>query len=151
MNAYCRNVGNIVWGISAAALLWAVAGVSAQTVYKQIDAAGHVTFSDRSDGTPSPPTAAVPALDVVNALARNSPMSSRSAAIIDANEAMRRLGQAELERRQGAERLPGEQARGTDASVADDRYRQRQDELRRAVIYAQRRSDETSRALRAPL
>ena len=75
-------------------------------------------------------------------------MSSRGAAIIDANEAMRRLGQAELERKQGAERLPGEQASGTDTSVADDRYRQRQDELRRAVIYAQRRSDKTDRALR---
>ena len=146
MNAYCPPVRNIVLSICAAVFLCSPAGVSAQPVYKQIDAAGGITFSDRPDTTPSPKK--VPALDVVSALARNSPMSSRGAAIIDANEATRRLGQAELERKQGAERLPGEQAPGTDTSVADDRYRQRQDELRRAVIYAQRRSDKTDRALR---
>ena len=74
-------------------------------------------------------------------------MSSRGAAIIDANEAMRRLEQVELELKQGAERLVGEQAHGADANAANQRYRQRQDDLRRAVEHAQRRSDKTGRAL----
>jgi hypothetical protein len=88
-------------------------------------------------------------LDVANALASNTAMSSRHAATIDANEAARRLRQAQLEREQGAERLPGEQAYGTDASVVNQRYWQRQEELRRVVVQAQRRLDETGRSLRA--
>ena len=99
--------------------------------------------------TPSPPTATVPALDVVNALASNAAMSSRGAAIINSNEAVRRLRQAEREREQGAERLPGEQAHGADVNEMNRRYWQRQDELRRAVEQAQRRSDKAHRALRA--
>ncbi len=130
-------------------VFFVAAGALAQTVHKQIDAAGHITYSDRPDTTPAPPT--IPALDVANALASNSAISSRRAATIDANEAMRRLGQAELERKEGSERLPGEQVHGADASGANHRYRQRQEELRRAVEQAQRRSDATDRALRAPL
>ena len=138
---------NFIWSVCATVLLCVPAVVSAQTVYRQIDVEGRVTYSDRPGTTPLPP--AIPALDVANALASNSPMPSRSAAIIDANEAMRRLGQAELERKEGAERLSGEQARSGDASEANQRYRQRQEELRRAVEYAQRRSDKTDRTLRA--
>jgi hypothetical protein len=149
MNAPRRRARNIAWRICAAMVFFVASGVLAQTVHKQIDAAGHITYSDRPDTTPLPPT--VPALDVANALASNSAISSRRAATIDAHEAARRLGQAELERKQGAERLPGEQAHGTDASVANHRYRQRQEELRRAVVQAQRRSDATDRSLRAPL
>jgi hypothetical protein len=138
-----------VWRICAAALLCAAAGAPAQTIYKQVDAAGHVTYTDRPDTTPSPRPATVPALDVANALASNTAMSSRHAATIDANEAARRLRQAQLEREQGAERLPGEQAHDTDASVVNQRYWQRQEELRRVVVQAQRRLDETGRSLRA--
>ena len=151
MNSHSRQVRNIVGRICAAVFLCAAAGVSAQTVYKQADAAGHITYTDRPDTAPSPPTAKVPALDVANALASASAMSSRGAAIINSNEAARRLRQAEREREQGAERLPGEQAHGADANVMNRRYWQRQDELRRAVEQAQRRSDETGRVLRAPL
>ena len=140
-------VRHIVLSILAAALLCAAAGVTAQTIYKQVDAAGRITYSDRPGTTLSPPT--VPALEVANALASNSAISSRSAATIDANEAARRLRQAEREREQGAERLPGEQAHGADANGVNRRYWQRQEELRRVVEQAQRRSGETGRALRA--
>jgi len=90
-----------------------------------------------------------PALDVANALASNSAISSRQAAVTDANEAARRLRQAQLEREQGAERLPGEQAHATDASGVNPPYWRRQEELRRGVELAQRRSSETGRSLRA--
>lgn len=149
MNSRRRRVRNIAWRICAAAFLCAAAGVSAQTVYKQIDAAGRITFTDRPDTIPSPTTATVPALDVANALASNSAISSPRAATIDANEAARRLGQAQLERKQGAQRLPGEQAHGSDASVVNDRYWRRQEQLQRAVEQAQRRSSETGWSLHA--
>ncbi len=149
MYSRCRPVRNIVWRICTAVLFCAAAGVSAQTIYKQVDAAGHTTYTDRPDTTPSPRSATVPALDVTNALATNSAMSSRGAAIIDANEAARRLRQAQLEREQGEERLPGEQAHGADASVVNHRYWQRQEELRRVVAQAQRRSSDADRSLRA--
>ena len=145
----CRHGRKLVSRICTAALLCSAAGVSAQTVYKQSNAEGRITYTDRPDMTPSPPTATVPALDVVNALASNSAMSSRGAAIINSNEAARRLRQAERERGQGAERLPGEQAHGADVNEMNWRYWQRQDELRRAVEQAQRRSDKAHHALRA--
>ena len=133
----------------AAAFVCAAAGVSAQTVHKQVDAAGRITYTDRPDATPSPQTATVSASSVADALASNTPISSRGAALIDANEATRRLRQAQLEREQGTERLPAEQAHGSDASAMNDRYRRRQEELLRVVEQAQRRSSETGQSLRA--
>lgn len=144
-----RHVRNIVWRICAAALLCAAAGVSAQTVFKQFDAAGRVTFTDRPDTAPSPSTALAPALDVASALASNSVISTRRAATIDANEAARRLGRAQLERKQGAQPLPGEQARGTDASVLNQRYLRRQEKLRHVHEQAQRRASAAVQMLRA--
>ena len=82
-------------------------------------------------------------LDVANALASNSAISSRRVAIIDTNEAARRLGQAQLQREQGAESLPGEQVQGIDVSVVNHRYWRRQEKLRRVIEQAQRRSSET--------
>ena len=148
-----RRIWNAAWRICTAVCLCAAAGVPAQTVYKQVDDAGNVTYTDRPDttSTPSRPMATVSALDVARALATNTPISSRGAALIDANEAARRLEQAELERKQGAERLPGEQAQGADANAANHRYSQRQEDLRRMVEQAQRRSNETDRSFRARL
>jgi ribosomal protein L19E len=83
---------------------------------------------------------AVSALDVANALARNTAISSRPAAIIDSKEAARRLGKAQLARSQGAQPLPGERAGSAGASVVNHRYWQRQEKLRRAVEQAQHRS-----------
>jgi hypothetical protein len=76
----------------------------------------------------------------------SSPMSSRRAAMIDASEATRRLGQARLEREQGMTPLPGERIRGMDASALNHRYWRRQEKLRLAVEQAQRRSNETQPA-----
>ncbi len=135
MNA-CRIL-NIAWRICAAAFFCAAAGVSAQTIYKQIDAAGRILYTDRPDMAPSPRSATVSALDVANALASNTAISSRPAAIIDANEAARRIGQAELERKLGTERLPGEQANGADTYEVNRRYWRRQEDLRRVVEQAQ--------------
>ena len=137
------------WSVCAAALFCAAAGLSAQTIHKEIDAAGRVSYSDQPATTPSWHLATDPALDVKNALAGNFAISSRLAATVDADEAARRLGQALLERKLGTERLPGEQAHGADASVVNHRYRLRQDDLQRGVEQALRRARETSRSLRA--
>jgi len=110
------HVRHTAQGICAAAFVCAAAGASAQTVS---------------------------ALDVASALAHGSVISSRSAAMVDASEAARRLGQARLEREQGAQALPGEQAQGTNAGVVNHRYWQRQEKLRRMVEQALRRSNET--------
>ena len=149
MNSRHSRALDVVWKICAAVFLCAAAGVSAQTVYQQADAAGHITFADRADATPSAPTAAVPESDVAKAPARNSTISSRRAAIVEANEAARRLAQARLTRERGVEPLPGEQARGTNARAVNQRYWRRQEKLRHEVEQALRRSNETRQSLHA--
>jgi hypothetical protein len=139
----CRHTRIFAWKICAAALLCVPAGASAQPVYKQFDTAGHTTYGDRPD--PAASTATIPALDVARALARSTAMSSRGAAIIDANEAARRLNQAE--HAQCPERLPDEQARSADVIAAKEVRCQAK--LRRAIEQAQRRVDNTNRLLRA--
>ncbi len=141
----CRRMRILAWKICAAALLCVPAGAAAQLVYKQFDAAGHITYGDRPD--PAASTATTPTLDVAHALARSTAMSSRGAAIIDANEAVRRLRQAE--HAQCPERIPDEQARSADALAAKDRYANCQARLRRAIEQAQLRVDKTNRLLRA--
>jgi hypothetical protein len=143
-----RPVRNIARTACALALLYAGASVAAQAIYKEIDSAGHVTYSDQPDTTPSWHQATVPAVDVKNALAGNSAISSRRAAIVDADEAARRLSQALEERRLGAERLPGERAHGADAAAANLRYRARQEDLDREVGLAMQRVSLTARSLR---
>ena len=139
---------NIARSVCAAALLCGTAGVSAQAIHKEIDAAGRVTYTDQPDTTPTGHLATVPALDVANALARNAAISSRLAATVDADEAARRLGQALLDRKLGAARQPGERVHGADAAAADLRYRLRQEDLQRDVEQALRRASVTSRSLR---
>jgi hypothetical protein len=122
-----RPPARIIAGtICAAAFLCGARGASAQPSYKQ-----------------APTT--VSALDVRHALARNAPISSRNASMVDVNEAARRLGQAQLEREQGAEPLSGEHAEGMEGSAVNLRYWQRQEKLRLAVEQAQRRSNEAHR------
>ena len=145
MNSCRRRVRKIVCRICAAALLCAAAGVSAQTVDKQVDAAGHVTFADRADATPSEPTAPAPAAEAANAPVRYRTISPRRAAIIEANEAARRLAQARLARERSAAPLRHELARGTDARAVNHRYWQRQEKLRQVVEQAQLRYNETRR------
>lgn len=142
-----RRIRNSVWRICAAALLCAAAGVSAQTIYKQVGPGGSITYTDRPDATPSAQPAPAPALDVASALAGNSAMSSRGAALIDANEAARRLEQAQRERAQDEKRLPGAQADGADAAVASDRHQSRLERRQRAIERAQIRLNEARRSL----
>jgi hypothetical protein len=147
MNSRRRRVRETVWRICAGALLCAAAGASAQTVYKQVDAAGRITFTDRPDTTPSrspsPPTASVVALDVAKALASDTAMTSLYAATIDFNEAARRLRRARQSRQEGVERRPGE---WTDSAgtTADQRYQRRQQKLEREVVAAELRAHETA-------
>jgi hypothetical protein len=140
-----RRVRNIAWRICAAALLCAATGVSAQTVYRQVSAAGQITFTDQPDTKPAPQTTPAPAFEVTKAPASIVAISSRHAATINAKEAARRLGEAQLKRKQGAEPLPGEQAQGAHAGAVNHRYWRRQEQLRCAVEQAQRRSNETQR------
>jgi len=135
MNTRRRRVRNSVCLICAAALSCAAAGVSAQTVHKQVDAEGRITYTDQSDATASPRKART----------THSVMSARHAATIDANEAARRLAQARLQREQGAQPLPRELDRGPDANVVNHRYWQRQEKLRTVVEQAQLRYNETRR------
>jgi hypothetical protein len=147
MSSRRNRLRNIARGVCAVALVCGAAGVSAQAIHKAIDAEGRVTYSDQPDATPTWHLATIPALDVANALARNAAISSRFAATIDADEAARRLGQALLERKLGAERLPGERVHGADAA-ADQRYRLRQEDLQLEVEQALHRASVTSRSLR---
>ncbi len=149
MSSRRSRLRNIARSVCAVALLCGAAGACAQAIHKEIDAAGRITYSDQPETTPSRHFATVPALDVANALARNAAISSRFAAIIDVDEAARRLGQALLERSLGAERLPGEQVRGADAPAATQRYRARQEDLQREVELAVQRATRTARVLRA--
>ena len=139
----------VAWSICAAALLCATAGASAQAIYKRVDAAGRITYTDRSDTTPSPESTTVSALAVTNALASNSAISSRGAAMVDANEATRRLGRAQLERELGVDPLPGEQAQGIEKNVANHRYWRRQEKLQQVLDQARHRYSETRQVPRA--
>ena len=129
-------------------LLLASAGSSAQMVHKEIDATGRVTYTDQPATTPSWHFATVPALDVADALAGNFAIASRLAALVDADEAARRLRQTLLERKLGVDRLPGELARGAGASAANQRYRLRQQGLQLQVEQALQRARQTSKSLR---
>lgn len=144
----------------AAAILCSSGGVSSQTIYKQIDATGRTTFSDRPAavlGAPSemfpgqerglgssPRIASGTRSDVARALASNSGMSSIYAATIDFNEATRRLRQARNSRHEGIEPRAGEWADSTATSALNNRYQRRQQKLEREVVAAELRSHETS-------
>ena len=158
MNSRRRRVRNIAWRICAAAFLCAAAGVSAQTIYKQIDANGRTIFTDRpaatgivvpyatfQRGLVSPPRiASGTRSDLSEALFSNSAMTSMYAATIDFNEATRRLWQARQSRQEGMEPRPGERADSADASAMNQRYQRRQQKLEREVVAAERRSHQTS-------
>lgn len=131
-------------------LLFAAAGVSAQTVFRSVDAAGHARFSDRDTAPRSAPAAFVTASHVASALERNVAMSSPGAVAIDAREADRSLGQARLERARGARPLAVELAFPGQNDLVTYRYWRRQDQLRQATELALRRSNEAHFRVRAP-
>jgi hypothetical protein len=109
----------------AAVLACMAACASAQTIYKVVNDEGRITFSDQPPVKP----VAVP----------------RRAGKLDVNEAARRLRQARLQRKLGAEPMPGELTRGTGAPVPNYRYWRRQEKLRIVAEQALRRSQETLR------
>ena len=150
---YLRSIAS---SLCALALLCAATGAPAQTIYKQVDLAGKVTFTDRPDSnlpaqamTSAAQATTKPALEAPKPPARVGLMTSRRSASIDVNEAGLRLAQAQLQRSGGADLLPGDWTHGSAESVPNQRYWQRQDRLRVQVEQAQQRSTETRLALLA--
>jgi hypothetical protein len=147
--------------ICAAAILCSGEGVLAQTIYKQMDAAGRTVFTDRPNTAgivvlyetfptqergpvSSPRIVTGTRSDVAKALCTKSAMSSTYAATVDFNEATRRLTQARQSREDGIEPRPGEWTDGMGTTAMDKRYQRRQQRLEREVVAAERRSHETS-------
>lgn len=150
----------------AALILFGGADVLAQTIYKQIDATGRTTFTDRptADAILVPyeafpyqerAPASLPRianglwLDVARALSRNGAMSSIHAAKIDFKEATRRLQQVRESRHDGREPRSGERNDSAGIAVMDQRYQRRQQRLEHAVLAAERRTRETLLAVSA--
>ena len=147
-----------------AAILGCSAGASAQAIYRQVDAAGHIVFSDRPDPAlrvvtrflpPSGRSFGVPRLrfsaidadqdtrsNVDNALSMGSAISSPQSIGVDFNEAARRLQQARLNRKQGARVNLGEQVPGASPGALNEHYWLRQEMLQRQLDEAGRRYSE---------
>lgn len=140
----CHNRAlNVVWRICATAIFCVAAGASAQSVHKEIDIDGRITFTDRPEATPLPRTATGSDSGVAVALGRNAPMTSMSAATVDFDEATRRLVRARQHRQEGLDPRPGENADAVDIRMMNERYLRDQRRLDREVAAAQRRSNET--------
>ena len=133
-----------VWRICAAAFLCAATSASAQTVHKQIDMDGHITFTDQAETTPLARKTKGPGLDVASALARNAPMTSMHAATVDYNEATRRLVRARQSRNEGRAFRLEEGADSAGIKTMNGRIQRGQQRLDSEVVAAQRRSNQTS-------
>jgi hypothetical protein len=144
MNARLR--GRLFAASVAAALLCAAPAASAQlAVYKSIDPEGRITYTDRhepafklADSTEPEAPAAEP---------KRRALPSRGSAVVNANEAKRRLAQAERKRKLGKEPLAGESIQGPDGTLVSYRYWQRQEKLRIEVELAQRRANVVQRPM----
>ena len=131
----------------AVAFLWAASGASAQlAVYKAADPAGQPAHTDGADAPVKPLEAATDPENPASQLKRRA-LPSRNSAMVNANEAKRRLAQAELKRSLGKEPMPGETTRGPEGVAVNSRYWQRQDKLRAEVDQALRRVNYTQRRL----
>ena len=146
MNHHLHGIGSIICG---AALLCAATGAAAQSIYRQVDAFGRVSFTDQPETAPQLQTTGDSAAEAPRARTGRAPIASKRAAQIDATEATRRLEQALLKRKQGAAPLPGEQVQGPKGSVPNYRYWQRQEKLRLLVEQAQQRWRETNQTVLA--
>jgi len=129
-----RHRRTLAASLCAAVLLCAAARTPAEGIYKQVDAAGRITYSDQPDPAATPVAA---------------PARKASSATINAKEATLRLDKARVQREQGSRPLPGEMVKGGGATNVNHRYWRRQEKLRIQVEQAQRRSNETSRLLLA--
>ncbi|MEO8157543.1 MAG: hypothetical protein ABI648_07075 [Betaproteobacteria bacterium] len=130
---------DVAWRLCAAAILCVSLAASAQSVHKEVDADGNITFTDRPESTPSPHPASE--WDLTNALATYSPMNSPAAAKVDFNEAKRRLMRAQQGR---PAQLPGENAGDSSVRIMNDHIRQSQRGQDRDIAAAKRRSAQTS-------
>lgn len=94
------------------------------------------------------PQQATPELGEVKAIPRavRPRIASKRSAEINAREAERRLEQAQLNRREGAEPLPSERVQVNGTTTVSYAYWKRQEQLRLAVEKAQRRWNQTHRA-----
>jgi hypothetical protein len=142
-----RRFPNITSSLCGFALLCAAAGAPAQTIYKQVDGAGRVTFTDRPDSSllAQPMTSA--SLEAAKAPAEVILMTAQRSATINAKEAGRRLAQAQQMRSAGADLLRSDWIHGASAGVPSQRYWQRQEKLRVLVEQAQQRAIETRQLL----
>jgi hypothetical protein len=132
----------------AAALLCAATAASAQlAVYKSIDPEGHITYTDRQE--PGSLLVGDAESEAPAAEPRRRALPSRGSALVNANEAKRRLAQAERKRKLGKEPLAGESTQGPDGIMVSYRYWQRQEKLRIEVERAQRRANVVQRTLPA--
>jgi hypothetical protein len=123
--------------VAAALLLFAVSA-PAQTIYSKVDPDGHSTFSDLPiTAAESEPESVVPRTPV--GIMRNG---SRRAAVVNANEAERRLAHAQLQRRLGIAPLAGDRVQGS-ATRMNYHYWRRQEKLRLDVERAQQRVNAT--------
>jgi hypothetical protein len=147
MNPRRTLVRTLIQGSLAAAIICAAAGNAGGTVFKNVDAEGHTTYTDRPDVFVPALTEAKPAGvtqgEVARALASRTRIATRSSATIDANEASLRLVRAQLDLDRGAGALHGEQIEGAETGEAYARYWRRQKQLSLVVEKAQRRVDET--------
>lgn len=132
-------------GFLATALLFFATGVPAQAIYSKVDAGGHATYSDLPFMAAEPEAESAPAAVAPRTPAGVMRIGSRRGAIVNANEAERRLALAQLKRRQGNAPLAGERVQGSGTSV-NHRYWRRQEKLRLEVEDAQRRANATGPA-----
>jgi len=144
------DLRNITWGICAVVLAGIATGAQAQTVFKQVDIAGRITYTDTPESTAGAQEADSPELAAPKPRHRIVNISPRRVTVaVDAKEAARRLGKAQQQRKLGAQPMAGEQTEVSGASALNYRYWRRQEKLRIQVEQAQRRSNETSRLLLA--
>jgi len=131
--------------VIAAVLSFAATGVQAQTIYRHVNLAGGITYTDQSEAAQPPASETAPVEEEAKTSARRPYIPPRLAATVNASEAARRLQQAQLKRKQGMAPQPGEQVVG--AGALNRRYWQRQEKLRLAVEQAQHRLNATQRPL----
>jgi hypothetical protein len=133
----------------ATAFFWATSGAWAQlAVYKTVEPAAQTNNTDSPDASSGPQEATVDPEGAAPQAKRRA-LPSRNSAMVNANEAKRRLAQAELKRSLGLEPMPGETTRGPDGITVNGRYWQRQVKLRVEVESALRRVNATQRPLLA--
>lgn len=143
MNFRSRGIPNAISGACAAGLFCLATACSAQAVYRQVDAAGSITYTDRPDPEAAEVSLIVSSPDAPVFTQRGTGVSARRANRVDVSEAARRLSDARAQRVRGEAPLPGERSLGADLGPVNERYWTRQEALRRMVELALVRWNET--------